>query len=116
MTQTAAPQASTMPLTTVCEFVMLHIQEIPKPPEEPCGDEAGAKTVCVRTPSGKRLSRRFRESDTLKVGRRIFAIEYITHIPRKRDLLRADESNCLSPQKLLSSEAPPPLAAQPTQG
>ncbi|OEH78438.1 machado-joseph disease [Cyclospora cayetanensis] len=41
-------------------------KEFAKPTEEPSIDEDGVKTIFVRTPSGKRLSRRFREDDTLK--------------------------------------------------
>lgn len=40
--------------------------EIPKPPEEPSVGEAGVKAVFVRTPSGKRLSRRFCQDATIK--------------------------------------------------
>lgn len=41
-------------------------QEIPKPAEEPAAAASGVKTICVRTPSGKRLSRRFRGEDTMQ--------------------------------------------------
>lgn len=40
--------------------------EIPKPPEEPIAGDPGNKTIFVRLPSGKRLSRRFRPDHTLK--------------------------------------------------
>lgn len=40
--------------------------EIPKPPEEPPVGEPGVKTIFVRTPSGKRLSRRFPRDATMK--------------------------------------------------
>ncbi|KAL8440350.1 hypothetical protein Efla_000238 [Eimeria flavescens] len=42
------------------------IQEVPQPPEEPPASEERVKIVFVRTPSGKRLSRRFSENNTVK--------------------------------------------------
>lgn len=41
-------------------------KEVAKPVDEPPTTENGVKTIFVRTPSGKRLSRRFRQSDTMR--------------------------------------------------